>query len=512
MHTYSIFRVYIDISSYKGAKRVRILKREKVGGKWTNKVVKHVGTARDDSELEVLKQIALQDRSRLIRPNQLSFDLEHGPAGGIFTLGTYYHGAELVFGDIFDSLGVSIGRLTPLLRLLTISRIAHPASKRDTAYWMEESLGSGYSLDQIYRFLDVVFKKRKQITSSVSHSLSRRYPGAMSFLLYDVTTLYFEISREDPDDLDGWSGLRKRGYSKDHRADLPQIVLGLCVNELGMPLSYGIYPGHTYEGRTLVDQVVAAKDTIGAKEMTVVADAGMLSRSNISLISDLGMGYIISARIKSLDKAKTSEIFSHDFSKAPMLEIRYQNSRLIISYSASRARADARRRQASISRLESLISSNRAIRKHQFLDLKVKQKPTINHQAIEDAARFDGLKGYLTNNERLSPSQVISHYNSLPTVEQSFRMTKSDLKVRPAFHQRSRRIEAHVVLCMISLTVMRILEHEVRDIGFTYPQAFSVISKTTSALIGNPKKSHLIPPLYSKEFKEILAAIRGDTG
>ena len=96
--------------------------------KWTNKVVRHIGTARDDSELEVLKQIALQDRSRLICPNQLSFDLEHGPAGGIFTLGTYYHGAELVFGDIFDSLGVSIGRLTPLLRLLTISRIAHPAS------------------------------------------------------------------------------------------------------------------------------------------------------------------------------------------------------------------------------------------------------------------------------------------------------------------------------------------------------------------------------------------------
>ena len=117
---------------------------------------------------------------------------------------------------------------------------------------MEESLGSTYSLDQIYRFLDVVFKSRKQISSSIQSAVSKSYPGAMTFLLYDVTTLYFEIDREDPD-TEGWTGLRKRGYSKDHRADLPQIVLGLCVNDLGMPLSYQIYPGHTYEGRTLVD-------------------------------------------------------------------------------------------------------------------------------------------------------------------------------------------------------------------------------------------------------------------
>ncbi len=470
-------------------------------------MVKHVGTARNDTELEILKSIAVVDRSRLVKPGQLSLDLEHSSTNGIFALGIHHHGAELVLGDIFDSLTISIGRLTPLLRLLTIARIMHPASKRETAYWMEESLGSAYSLDQIYRFLDVVFKARKQISSSIQNAVSKSYPGAMSFLLYDVTTLYFEIDREDPD-TEGWTGLRKRGYSKDHRADLPQIVLGLCVNELGMPLSYQIYPGHTYEGRTLVDGVEFVRTQIGAEQMTVVADAGMLSQSNISLISELGMCYIISARVKNLDLATTNELLSRDFTKNPIFEIRYRRSRLIVSYSHKRAGADVRRRQASVARLEKLISENRAIRRHQFLDLKVRTKPAIKWQAIEDAARFDGLKGYLTNNEDLSAEEVISHYNSLPTVERSFRMTKSDLKVRPAFHQRSKRIEAHVVLCMISLCVMRMLEQKVRSAGLTYPQALSIISRTNSALIGNTRKSHLIPPLYSREFKEILESLR----
>ena len=497
--------MHIDVSSYKGAKRVRIVERVKVDGRYTTRLLKHIGTARSDDELEILKRIAETDRSRLSNPNQLRLDLGQNSLRGLFSLGVFHHGAELVFGDIFDSLGVSVGRLSPLLRLLTIARIMHPASKRDTATWLGDALGSTYSLDQIYRFLDTIHKHKSEIQNSLRQAVSNSYPGAMSYLLYDVTTLYFEIDHEDEDQY-SWPGLRRRGYSKDHRSDLPQVVLGLCVNELGMPFSYRIYPGQTYEGKTLVDGVEFARRQIGTDSITVVADAGMLSSSNVSLIKEMGMNFIISARIRSMDSSVTQKIFSHDFTRQPICEVEYKDMRLIVSYSQKRATADARRRQASVSRLEKLILQNKAVRKHKFLEFSVKGKPALDYQAVEKAGLFDGLKGYLTNNESLTHDEVISHYNYLPTVEQSFRMTKSDLKIRPAFHQRSKRIEAHVILCMVSLCVMRILEDKVKPYGFTYPQALSVISRTNSALIGNEKKTHLIPPLYSMEFKTISEA------
>lgn len=170
--------MHIDISSYKGAMRVRIVDREKVNGRYTTRLIKHIGTARDDVELEILKKIAQTDRTRLSSPHQLGLDLGQNSLRGLFSLGVFHHGAELVSGDIFDSLGISIGRLTPLLRLLTIARIMHPASKRDTATWLGDALGSTYSLDQIYRFLDTVYKHKSEIQNSLRQAVSDSYPGA----------------------------------------------------------------------------------------------------------------------------------------------------------------------------------------------------------------------------------------------------------------------------------------------------------------------------------------------
>ena len=499
--------MYIDISPYQGTKRVRIVKRQMEGSKWTTKLVKHIGTAKCEEELEILKEIAHKERLKLANPGQMSFDLDVEAPSSLYTLGFYNHGADVILGRIFDSLHISIGRMTPLLKLLTIARIVHPGSKRDTARWMEETLGSSYSLDQVYRFLDVVIKKRSPIETSLRDSITKRYPEALSYLIYDVTTIYFEKDDEDPD-VESGLGLRKRGYSKDHRNDLPQVVLGLCVNELGMPLSHNLYPGHTYEGNTLIDSIQKTRQSFKAMPLTVVADAGMLSAKNLAAIVDAGMGYIMSARIKNLESKLTDKILTHDFQKSPVLETRWKEARLIVAYSRKRARADAKRREAAVARLEKLIAEGKAIRRHRFLDFRVKEKPSLDERAIETAARYDGLKGYTTNNFELSTDEVISHYSQLPVVEQSFRMTKSDLKIRPVYHQREQRIEAHVILCMISLCVMRILEEKVRAEGITYYDAIDIIKKTNSAVIGNSRKSHLIPPLYSEKFRAILNATR----
>ncbi|TAN20024.1 MAG: IS1634 family transposase [Actinomycetota bacterium] len=489
------------MSKYRGGSRVRIVKRERVNGRPTTKLVKHIGTARNEEELEILKMIAETDRSRIEEASQLRFDFSNGVPRGLFTIGVHHYGSELVLGAIFDSLGISIGRLTPLLRLLTIARIIHPGSKRNTATWIKDSLGSGYSLDQIYRFLDAVYKNRSKIVSSMKEFVTTSYPSFMSYLLYDVTTIYFETDREDDD------GIRKRGYSKDHHSDLPQVVLGLCVNELGMPLSFRLYPGHTYEGATLTDSVVEIRDQLGNRPVTVVADAGMLSAKNIALLKEQNLSFVISARIKNLDQSTTSEILSHDFTGSALFETRYNKDRLIVTYSENRARADRRRRERSVARLRRLIAENKALRRHPFLEFRLDGKVQLDDRAIERASKFDGLKGYLTNNLEMSPDDFIFHYSQLPMVEQSFRMTKSDLKIRPSFHFRTRRIESHVLLCMISLCVMRILEQKLKPYGYTYRAAIEIIDKTNSAIIGNTRKTHLIPPIYNEDFKAITKAL-----
>lgn len=497
--------MYINVSPYKSAKRVRIVEEQFRDNKRTLKLIKHIGTAKNDEELEILKSIAEKERLELTKGGQLSFNFGQDPFNSLFTLGFYNHGAEVIFGGIFDSLGISIGRLTPLLRLLTVARIIHPGSKRNTADWMQETMGSGYSLDQIYRFLDVIFKKRKDIESALSDTVIKRYPNALTYLMYDVTTIYFEIDHEDDENN---NALRKRGYSKDHRADMPQIVLGLCVNGLGMPLSHNLYPGHTYEGKTLIDSIQKTRNKLGNKAVTVVADAGMLSAKNLEAIKENGMHYIISARIKNLKGDLTKKIMTHDFEKEPFLETASRDSRLIVTYSKKRARADKARREVAVARLQKLINENKAIRKHRYLEFLGKQQARLDLAAIEADQKFDGLKGYLTNNFDLPSTEVISSYNQLPTVEQSFRMTKSDLKVRPVYHQLAKRIEAHVILCMISLCLIRILEQKLKAKEITFYQALKVINHTNSAVIGNKRKSHLIDPLYTKEFSEILECVK----
>ena len=127
--------------------------------------------------------------------------------------------------------------------------------------------------------MDTLAKGQDSVLNSLRSHLTQSYPSSLELLLYDVTTLYFETDNED-EDVGDLPGLRKRGFSKDKREDLPRVVLGLGVNSLGMPLAYRLYPGNTYEGSTLLDGIDETLKTLGQRSFNVVGDAGMLSEKN----------------------------------------------------------------------------------------------------------------------------------------------------------------------------------------------------------------------------------------
>ena len=497
--------MFVEKSKYLSTTRVRIMEQELVNGVWKRKLVRHIGTAKSDLDLKLLMERAKQTLDQLERPNQLRFpfpsDIE---TSGLRTIGQFHQGADLVLGHIFDQLGIEEGK-AGLLRLLVIARILLPGSKRRTLQFLNQSFGASLDLDQVYRFMDSIAKVQDEILHTMRNYLMTTYPGSFGYILYDVTTLYFETDKEDEDG--ETPGLRKKGYSKEKRDDLPQVVLGLAVNSLGMPLSYRLYPGNTFEGSTLLDGIDETLKTMGLTSLTVVGDAGMLSEKNLSALEERGLHYIVGARLKSLPKSLCDKITSLDFSRDPVQEIIHKNRRLVISYSASRAKRAVSQRERSVARLEKLIEKNQAIRKHQYLDFTIKEKPTININAITEASRWDGIKGYVTNNFELGQDEVITHYGELYRVEQSFRMSKSDLRIRPAFHYREKRIQAHVVICMLGLCVLRILEYQVRPLGLTVGSALDEISATKAAIVKLGDRQFVIPPEYGPIMKQIIGTL-----
>ncbi len=163
---------------------------------------------------------------RLERPGQL--DLEFGDfarRSGLRVTGEYHEGADLILGHFFDRLCIT-GPNRQLLRQLVIARILLPSSKMRTTRFLKKTFGTSLDLDQVYRFMDMLAKGQDGVLSSVRSHLIEAYPDSFDFVLYDVTTLYFETDRED-EDIGDLPGLRKRGHSKDKRDDLPQVVLGL---------------------------------------------------------------------------------------------------------------------------------------------------------------------------------------------------------------------------------------------------------------------------------------------
>lgn len=501
--------MFIEKSRYRDTIRVRISEQVFSESKWRRKVLCHIGTAKNDVELAVLLDQAQIKLDEMERGNQLMLPFEAEELTHRMELvGETLIEAEKILGSLFDRLGITLNPCAvSLFRQLVIARILLPASKRKTAVFLNQYFQTKLNEQKIYRFMDLLGGSKDVVTNTLRNYAIKSDPYSLSYVMYDVTTLYFETDNED-EDIGEISGLRKKGYSKDHREDLPQVVVGLAVNGSGMPLSYQLHSGNTYEGNTLISSVDQVMEDIAASSLTVVADAGMLSRTNLAELENRELGYIVGPRLKSLSKKQQDEILSLDFSESRVQEIAHDGRRLIVSFSTSRAQRSATSRRKTIEKLSKRIIANKAISKSPYLDFSLKERPQINQKAVEDAARWDGIKGYVTNNFLLSAEEVIKRYRDLYKVEQSFRMSKSDLKIRPAFHFRRSRIEAHVIICMVALSVMRMLEEEVKPLGVTLGEALKEIENTKAVKVKLGQKEFVISRPHSPTIKSLLARLK----
>lgn len=371
-------------------------------------------------------------------------------------------GPEVVFGKLFDYVGY--GEIGGLFRPLVLSRLVAPGSKLKTVDYLWRYSGVSHDVNKVYRYLDKlcdpnpmngdIKEKIEQITFAHSATVMG---GCIDVVFYDITTLYFEAADEDD--------LRRTGYSKDGKFDCPQVLLGLLVTREGLPISYEIFEGDLSEKKTFIPLLKRAQAKFGFPAPIVIADAGLLSRKNIEALVSDGYEYILGARIKNEKETVKQRILSLNLREGQVASIKTDdNLRIVVSYTEKRRKKDAFNRAKGLQRLQAKVASGKVSKKHinnrgynKYLRLQGEATISIDHEAFEKDAAWDGLKGYVTNT-KLADEEVIANYHNLWFIERAFRMNKTDLQIRPMYHRLRNRIEGHICICFCAYVLQNEME------------------------------------------------------
>lgn len=429
------------------------------------KVMQTVGSSKDPEEIEQLWQQALKISKQKDPYQQKLLPIEsktdvavRNTIKELSNASIRTIGPELIFGTLFDRLGFN-QIPDELFRHLTITRLTYPVSKLKTVDYLYRYKGVSVTVDTVYKFLDRLHSRYKDRIEQIVYENTKKRLGNISVVFYDMTTLYFEA--EDEDDL------RKIGMSKDGKFQCPQIMLGLLVGEEGLPIGYDIFEGNTFEGHTLLPILEQIQKKYGFDQPIVVADAAMLSKDNLTKLGEARYRFIIGARIKNESKAVKDQIMelSKNISDGGSFVItKDDGTRLIVTHSSKRAYKDAKNRRKGVIRLEKKVKSGTLTKQsinnrgyNKFLTLDGEVTVTLDENKITDDAKWDGLKGYVTNTD-LEVSAVTENYSHLWKIEKAFRISKTDLRVRPVYHYKRRRIEAHICIAFVAYAIYKELE------------------------------------------------------
>ncbi|GAA5202020.1 IS1634-like element ISMsm6 family transposase [Arthrobacter gyeryongensis] len=429
-----------------------------------------------------------------------------------------------VLAEVYSDLGFAVvGDET--FRDLVIARIVEPTSILDTGRVLSD-LGQSPSSEKTMRrtLSRCVGRGYRDLIAAAcfNHAVTR---GDVSLCLYDVTTLYFEAEKEDE--------LRKVGYSKERRVD-PQVVVGLLVDRHGFPLEIGCFEGNKAETTTIVPIVKAFQERHGLADMVVVADAGMLSASNLKELDEVGLRFIAGSRVTKAPvdleshfrwhgdaftdgqiidtitpRSSRGGVASDPYVKAEPVWDPQQHAgswRAVWAYSAKRAARDNTTLTLQEDKARAVIAGEKTARAPRFIKTSNGSR-SLDEASLARARRLVGLKGYVTNIPIgvMSAGEVISSYHDLWHVEQSFRMSKTDLRARPMFHRTKDAIEAHLTIVFTALALSREAQHRT---GLAIRNLIRQLRPLRSATIAINGTEQTFPPAVPADKQAVLNAIR----
>jgi hypothetical protein len=345
-----------------------------------------------------------------------------------------------------------------VFRDLVLARIIEPASKLDSARVLEEAGVEPASYATVSRRLRVYARDSWRQQLSVACARHARL-GRASLVLYDVSTLYFETDAGD--------GFREPGFSKERRLD-PQITIGLLTDQGGFPLMVHAFEGDKAETKTLLPVIEAFMTARQLPDVTIVADAGMVSEANQKEIEAAGLSFILGARIPFVPYVVAQWRREHPGCDIPDGHVFTQpwpataSSRrdkvIYYQYKADRARRALRGIDDQIAKAERAVAGQAPVKRNRFIQLSGGTR-SVNRELEAKARALAGIKGYITNlracpdGTPVTAEFVIGAYDRLFQIEKAFRMSKSDLQARPVYHRTRDSIEAHLTIVFAALAI-----------------------------------------------------------
>jgi hypothetical protein len=523
---------------------------ESVDGR--RRIVRHVGSAHDDAELGLLieeaRRLLADDAQREldlgITPKAVKAEMVPPPAAALFTDSCSEPASrQLVarpqvlkscsgllydaLAGVYASLGLDDAVGDDVFRDLVIARVVEPTSLLDVDRVLAELGRTAASLSTRKRTLRRASAGgyRDQIAAACfQHACAT---GDVSLVLYDVTTLYFEADKED--------ALRRVGYSKERRVD-PQIVVGLLVDRLGFPLEIGCFEGNKAETLTIVPIVTAFQQRHGITDMVVVADAGMLSSTNLRELDEAGLRFIVGSRVTKAPRDLQSHFHWHGtlFTDGQVIDTitprdqrgtaakssdpkvkaepvwnpktHTRSWRAVWAYSTKRAVRDTKTLNLQEHKARAVVSGDKTARTPRFVKTRNGARE-LDEASLQRARDLVGLKGYVTNiDAALMPAtEVIAHYHDLWRVEQSFRMSKSDLAARPIFARTRDAIEAHLTIVFTALALSREVQTRTR---LSLRRFLRTLKPLRCATIDINGVIATYPPALNNEVEAILNALQ----
>lgn len=443
------------------------------------KVKKTMGSSSDPIEIERLMSSARDYLKESEGSQEFDFSNSNDLVSSILNNITSHRliGANLILGKVFDEIGFNEIK-SGLFKDLVLYRLIYPKSKLKTTEYLFRYEQKRYTEDEIYRYLDKLYDTQKEKVQEISYRHTKSVlEEQIRVVFYDVTTVYFEVDGED--------GLRKTGFSKEGKHQNPQIVLGLLVSKNGYPLAYDIFEGNKFEGYTMLPVIDSFRQKYNLDQLVVVADSGLLSAANVGELQEKGYEFILGARIKNESRELKDKILSLGLQDGESAILEKSDFKLIITYSAKRAGKDRYNREKGLKKLEKSIKAGKLTKTNinnrgynKYLKLEGELKVAIDKNKFEQDAKWDGLKGYLTN-ARLPKDQVLENYAHLWRIEKAFRVAKTDLRIRPIYHRKQKRIEAHICLTFAAYKVYKELERQLLQLGSTWsPEKVIEVSKS----------------------------------
>ncbi len=425
-------------------------------------IVKHIGSAHNEEELNFLKQTAYKwivqaTKQQCLFPSEGKEVLRLIPIDKLRNVGFKYSFAYETISKIIDLLQLT--QLKNQLFLdLVVMRIIQPASKLESLKLLSELFGIEHTRANFYRAIPAMISLKETIEKKMIAFAKEQFAFDFSIVFYDVTTLYFETFTED-EDTEKEKGLRKKGFSKDDKSKQPQIVIGVIVTREGFPVFYDVFEGNMFEGKTFIPSITKFKKTHEVENLTVVADAAMLSLSNIQSLVKEKFSYIVGARVANLKLEQIKEI-NRELGgvDGTSTQIETERGKLVCDFSLNRYQKDKREMEQQIQKASYLINHASKIKRNKFLKKTGKPGYILNTALIEKTKLLLGIRGYYTNLIDETNETIITHYHNLWHVEQAFRIAKSDLIMRPIYHFKRQTIEAHILICFIALAVCKYME------------------------------------------------------